>query len=83
MKILERKPLRPVYDIDGYQIGIKARLTRAEAKNPKQSLYDYYYVIPCHHSHDCCGCICHSHVINIKRISARRVKATVNFYRNV
>jgi len=83
MKILKRKKNQLRYDHDGYQISITARLTKSEAKSVCQSLNDYYYITPCHHSHDCCGCICNSHVFDIRHISARRVKATVNFYRNV
>jgi hypothetical protein len=85
MKILKERTLPGPDDryYDGYRLAIKARLTKDETYNIYQALADYYHVERCGHEHDCCGCVCHSLPINIVRIGARRVKATINFYRNV
>lgn len=59
------------------------RMTKAEIENPYCSFRRYFKVERCHHDYDCCGCFTSAYPDDIVRISARRFKATVTFYRNV
>ena len=81
MKILKKKRLWSGFD--GFEWRIKVRMTSHEAKNPEGTLRKEFYVHPCGHSHDCCGCLCSSYPKDIVLVGARRVKATISFYYNV
>jgi hypothetical protein len=81
MKLLRKKKTRS--DFDGFEYRVLVRLSAVESRDPREALDREFYIEPCGHSYDCCGCICHCYVTNVVQVSARKVKATVTYYYNV